>query len=76
MPIVHYTRSQGQRLTYEIRTDPRGRYAVLLDGKLLMRGHDALSADGRHRSANKRKEAGALEQAKLAIERLASMDET
>jgi hypothetical protein len=73
--ILEYVRSTGRRLTYTIRADEFGRYAVLLDGKELLRGRDTLCAHGRHRAPNKRKAAGAVHEAKLAIESLRGMDE-
>ena len=75
MATVHYTRSCGRQLTYEIRTDERGCYSIWLEGRELLRGRDALSAGGRHKGANKRKAAGALHMAKLAIEGLSAMPE-
>lgn len=75
MQTIHYTRTSGLRLTYDIRADDRGWYSVHLGNKEMMRGRDALSANGPHRSRNKRKEEGALHEAKLAIERLTHMDE-
>jgi hypothetical protein len=75
MAIVEYTRSSGRQLTYRIRADELGRYSVHLGDKELLRGRDGLSAGGRHRGPNKRKVAGAIDEAKRAIESLAQMDE-
>lgn len=75
MVIIDYTRSRGRQLTYTIRADEHGGYTVSLGDKELMRGRDALAAGGKHRQPNKRKAAGALAQAKLAIESLSAMDE-
>jgi hypothetical protein len=75
MTTVHYTRTAGRRLTYQIRADERGSYTVSLGDKELMRGRDALSAEGIRRAPNKRKVVGAIHEAQLAIERLAEMDE-
>jgi hypothetical protein len=77
MTTVHYTRTSGRQLTYEIRADDKGCYSVHLGDKELMRGRDGLSAaGGSHRLPNPRKAIGAVHEAKLAIERLARMDET
>lgn len=75
MTTVRHTRTSGRRLTYEISANDRGYFTVRLGAKEMMRGRDALAADGRHRSPNKRKAVGAIHQAKLAIERLTEMDE-
>jgi hypothetical protein len=75
MTTLDYTRTSGRQLTYRIRADDRGSYAVYLGEKELMRGRDALSAGGQHRGPNKRKAAGAIHEAKRAIESLAIMDE-
>lgn len=76
MENVQYTRKTGQQLTYVIRADDHGRYTVHLGDKELLRGRDTLTADGRNRSPNKRKAAGAVAEAQRAIERLSHMDET
>jgi hypothetical protein len=76
MATVQYTRSRGRQLTYEISTDDRGRYTICLEGRELLRGRDPLSAHGRHKGPNKRKAAGALHEAKLAIESLSAMPES
>jgi hypothetical protein len=75
MMILDYTRSRGRQLTYRIRADERGGYTVCIGDKELMRGRDALAAGGRYREPNKRKTAGAVAQAKIAIEALSAMDE-
>jgi hypothetical protein len=75
MTLVNYTRTSGRQLTYVIRADDRGWYTVHLGEKEMLRGRDGLSADGRHRSPNKRKAAGAIHEAKLAIESLRAMSE-
>ena len=75
MANIEYTRSTGRQLTYRIAADDRGWYTVHLGDKEMMRGRDALSADGMHRGPNKRKAAGAIHEAKLAIERLSDMNE-
>lgn len=75
MTTVRHTRTSGRCLTYEICANDRGYFTVRLGAKEMMRGRDALSADGRHRAPNKRKAAGAIHEAKLAIERLTEMDE-
>jgi hypothetical protein len=75
MTTVNYTRTTGRRLTYEIRANERGCYTICLGEKELMRGHDSLSAHGTRHAPNKRKMAGAIHEAQLAIERLAEMDE-
>ena len=72
---TEYVRSTGLRLTYTIHVDEMGRYSVHLDGKELLRGRDALCEDGRRRTPNKRKAAGALNEAKQAIESLRDMSE-
>lgn len=73
---VEYTRKAGRQLTYRICADEHGRFTVHLGAKQLLRGRDSLSAGGRERGPNKRKAAGAVAQAKLAIERLCLMSET
>jgi hypothetical protein len=75
MLTVEYTRLRGRRLTYRIRATDHGAYVVLLGDKELLRGRDALSAAGRYKDPNPRKAAGAVEEAKLAIESLSSMEE-
>ncbi|RYF16268.1 MAG: hypothetical protein EOO30_11680 [Comamonadaceae bacterium] len=75
MSSFEYTRSGGRRLTYQIRVDGRGCFSVLLDGKHLMSGRDRLAAGGRTAGPNKRKVAGAVNQAQREIESLAQMDE-
>ena len=75
MTHVDYQRSTGKALTYRIEADPWGWYKVWLDGRLLLTGHDRLSAHGRHRRPDKRKEAGALDAARHAIESLREMEE-
>lgn len=72
---IEYTRRAGRQLTYHICADERGRFSVRLGDKELLRGRDSLSAGGRERGPNKRKAAGAIAKAKLAIERLCLMDE-
>jgi hypothetical protein len=72
---LDYTRSQGKKLTYCIEGDAWGGFKVWLDGELLLRGKDPLSAHGAHRMPSKRKEAGALEAARRAIESLREMSE-
>lgn len=76
MLTVHYCRSTGRRLTYRIEADDWGAFLVFLGDKELLRGHDPLCADGRHRKPNRRKAAGAVHQARLAIESLNAMAET
>lgn len=74
---VEYTRKAGRQLTYRICADEHGRFTVHLGAKQLLRGRDRLSAaGGREGGANKRKAAGAVAQAKVAIERLCLMSET
>lgn len=73
---VDYCRSTGRRLTYRIQADNWGGFLVFLGDKELLRGRDPLCADGRHRKPNKRKAAGAVHHAKLAIESLSAMTET
>lgn len=75
MTTVRHTRTSGRGLTYEISANDRGHFIIRLGTKELMRGRDSLSADGRHRSPNRRKAVGAIHEAKLAIERLTEMDE-
>lgn len=75
MLTVHYTRTAGRRLTYRIRADDLGRYTVHLGDKEMLRGRDSLAAGGKHRAPNKRKAAGAIAEAQLAIERLSHMEE-
>lgn len=75
MTTVQYTRTGGRQLTYDIFANDRGWYTIRLGEKELMRGHDPLSADGMHRKPNKRKVAGAIHEATIAIERLSGMDE-
>jgi hypothetical protein len=70
-----YTRTAGMRLTYDISANERGAYTVWLGAKELMRGRDGLTARGTRCVPNKRKAAGAIHQAKIAIERLSDMDE-
>lgn len=72
---LDYTRTCGRRLTYRIRVNDNGAYTVSLGDKELLRGHDPLAAGGRHRQPNKRKRAGAIDQAKRAIESLSLMEE-
>jgi hypothetical protein len=75
MLIEDYVRTSGRRLTYRIEADDFGFFTVFLDGKELLRGQDPLCAHGRHRVPNKRKAAGAVHQAKIAIESLSQMAE-
>lgn len=75
MQTVQYTRKSGRQLTYSIRADDLGRYTVHLGDKELLRGRDSLAAGGLHRAPNKRKVAGAIEEAQRAIERLSHMEE-
>jgi hypothetical protein len=75
MNRIDYTRSKGKQLTYHIEADQWGWFKVWLDGQLLLRGHDPLSAHGVHRLPSKRKAAGALDSARTAIEALRDMDE-
>ena len=75
MQTVEYTRKAGRQLTYRIRADELGRYAVQIGDKELLRGRDTLSAGGRHRGRNKRKVAGAIAEAQREIESLALMEE-
>jgi hypothetical protein len=70
-----YTRTAGLRLTYDISANERGSYSVWLGTKELLRGRDNLTARGSRCAPNKRKAAGAIHEAKLAIERLHGMDE-
>ena len=70
-----YTRSSGLRLTYDISASERGSYSVWLGEKEMLRGRDTLTASGKRCVPNKRKAAGAVHEAKLAIERLCGMDE-
>jgi len=70
-----YTRSTGLRLIYDIAVNERGSYSVWLGSKELLRGRDALTARGKRCVPNKRKAAGAVHEAKIAIERLSGMDE-
>jgi hypothetical protein len=72
---MDYTRSTGRQLTYRIQADPWGRFEVWLDGELLMKGNDRLSAHGKHRRPCRRKEAGAMDAARSAIETLRDMKE-
>lgn len=75
MTRFDYTRTKGKMLTYRIEGDQWGSYRIWLDGELLLRGHDQLSAHGVHRAPTRRKEAGALEAARSAIETLRDMQE-
>lgn len=75
MTRTDYCRSKGQQLTYRIEADEWGWFKVWLDGQLLLKGHDRLAAHGIHRAPSRRKEAGALEAARSAIETLRDMDE-
>jgi hypothetical protein len=75
MTRLDYTRSKGKMLTYRIEGDEWGAFRIWLDGALLLRGHDPLAAHGVHRAPSKRKEAGALEAARSAIETLRDMQE-
>lgn len=70
-----YTRTAGMRLTYDISASDRGAYSVRLGAKELLRGRDSLTARGGPSAPNKRKAAGAIHEAKLAIERLRGMNE-
>jgi hypothetical protein len=70
-----YTRTAGMQLTYDISASERGAYSVWLGAKELLRGRDGLTARGKSCVPNKRKAAGAIHEAKLAIERLSGMDE-
>jgi hypothetical protein len=72
---LDYIRSKGKKLTYRIEGDEWGGFRVWLDGELVLRGQDRLSAHGAHRRPSKRKEAGALQAARDAIETLRDMDE-
>jgi hypothetical protein len=75
MLTLDYCRSTGRRLTYRIQADHWGGFQVFLGDKELLRGRDPLCAHGRHSKPNKRKAAGALHQARLAIESLNAMTE-
>lgn len=75
MENVQYTRKSGQQLTYRIQADEYGRFTIRIGDKELLRGRDGLSAGGRRRVPNKRKAAGAVAEAKRAIERLSLMEE-
>jgi hypothetical protein len=75
MLTLDYPRSTGRQLTYRIRADDWGCFSVYLGDKELLRGQDPLCAHGRRRAPNKRKAAGAVHQAKLAIESLRDMTE-
>lgn len=75
MTHFDYTRSTGKQLTYRIEADAWGWFKVWHDGELLLRGHDPLSAHGAHRRPSRRKESGALEAARTAIESLREMAE-
>lgn len=75
MLTIDYARSTGRCLTYRIRADDWGTFAVFLGDKELLRGRDPLCAHGRHRLPNKRKAAGAVHHAKEAIESLREMTE-
>ena len=70
-----YTRSCGRQLTYRISVDGRGGFTVWLQDKVLLRGHDPLAAGGRSHGPNKRRAAGALQQARGEIESLSLMSE-
>jgi len=75
MLTVDHCRTTGLRLTYRIQADRWGGFLVYLGEKRLLRGRDPLCAHGRHTQPNKRKAAGAVQQARLAIESLSSMSE-
>jgi len=75
MTRLDYSRTKGKKLTYRIEGDAWGWYKVWLDGELLLKGRDRLAAHGLHTGPNKRKEAGALEAAREAIETLRDMQE-
>lgn len=75
MVNTRYTRTSGLQLTYDISANERGNYSVWLGEKELMRGHDSLTARGKRCIPNKRKAAGAIHEAKIAIERLSDMAE-
>jgi hypothetical protein len=75
MTQVDYQRSTGKTLTYRIEADQRGGFKVWLDGELLLKGRDALSAHGRNQRPGPRKEAGAVAAAREAIETLRDMSE-
>jgi hypothetical protein len=75
MVNTRYTRTSGLQLTYDISASERGLYSVWLGDKELMRGHDSLTARGKRCVPNKRKAAGAIHEAKIAIERLSGMSE-
>lgn len=75
MTRADYSRSTGKQLTYRIEGDQWGRFKVWLNGELLHKGQDPLSAHGHHRAPSRRKEAGALAAARRAIESLREMAE-
>jgi len=75
MTRVDHQRSTGKKLTYCIEADAWGWFKVWLDGDLLLKGHDRLAAHGVHRLPSRRKEAGAVEAARNAIETLREMSE-
>jgi hypothetical protein len=75
MLILDYARSTGRKLTDRIQADNWGGFRVFLGDKELLRGRDPLCAHGRHRMPNKRKAAGAVHRAQLAIESLCAMSE-
>lgn len=75
MTRTDYRRSAGKQLTYRIEADPWGHFKVWLDGELMLSGHDRLAAHGRHCRPGRRKEAGALDAARCAIETLRGMGE-
>lgn len=75
MTKVDYSRRTGKQLTYRIEADAWGWFRVWLDGELMLRSRDRLSAHGTHRQPSRLKEAGAVAAACAAIESLRDMSE-
>lgn len=71
---VLYEWETGKRLTYEIRVNGFGNYAIALNGKVLKHGTDALVARGLRRPGPQVRES-AIKYAKVAVLYLHGMPE-
>ena len=71
---VLYQRETGKRLTYEIRADVFGNYAISLDGKVLKQGTDTLVAMGLRKPGPEVRES-AINYARVAVLYLHGMPE-
>ena len=63
-----YTRSKGAGLTYEIEADRHGNYTVMLNGKVIKRVSALPAYIDKPKWGSRQLEAGAIEDARNAIE--------